>query len=124
MNVLKKMHSQIFTVRCAFRSGRAIGLYFFENSAGNTATVNGERYREILNNFYVVDMYIDRTHTQVYLIQSVTVEQQAGKLVQYNQAAAKCDLRSVISILLSEGHNAAEIHIYGNHFMRGDRVRE
>ena len=45
------MHSQRVTVWCGFWSGGIIGPYSFENEAGHSVTVNGERYRDMLTDF-------------------------------------------------------------------------
>lgn len=47
----KPLHSPKLTVWCGFWSGGIIGPYFFRNEAGNTVTVNGERYRSMITNF-------------------------------------------------------------------------
>ena len=39
------------TVWCAFSANGIIGPYFFENEAGNSVTVTGERYRAMITNF-------------------------------------------------------------------------
>lgn len=49
--VEKLMHPQKVTVWCAFFAGGIIGPFFFENDAGNSVTVNGERYRAMITNF-------------------------------------------------------------------------
>lgn len=45
------LHAQKVTVWCAFWSGGVIGAHFFEDGAGNTVTVNAQRYQEMLLNF-------------------------------------------------------------------------
>jgi len=47
----KPMHPQRVTVWCGFWSGSIIGPFFFENEQGAVVTVNGERYRAMLNEF-------------------------------------------------------------------------
>ena len=47
----KSYHTQRVNVWCAIMHDRIIGSYFFENEEGVTETVNGERYRNILNIF-------------------------------------------------------------------------
>lgn len=47
----KQLHPEKVTVWCGFWSGGIIGPYFFENENGSSITVNGERYREMINNF-------------------------------------------------------------------------
>ncbi|XP_075150474.1 uncharacterized protein LOC142224574 [Haematobia irritans] len=45
------MHPQRVTVWCGLWAGDIIGPYFFQNEAGQTVTVNGVRYREMITNF-------------------------------------------------------------------------
>ena len=40
------------TVWCGFWWGGVIGPYFFENDEGNAVTVNFERYRSMMENFF------------------------------------------------------------------------
>jgi hypothetical protein len=51
MIVEKPLHSQRVTVQCSFWAGDVILPYFFENEAGATVTVNGLRYRAMINDF-------------------------------------------------------------------------
>ena len=45
------MHPQRVTVWCGFWYGGIIGTFFLENEQGAAVTVNGERYRAMLNEF-------------------------------------------------------------------------
>ena len=45
------MHRKPVTVLCGFWSRDIIGPFFFENEQGETVTVNGDRYRAMLNEF-------------------------------------------------------------------------
>ena len=45
------MHPKRVTVWCGFWSWGIIGTFFFENEQGNAVTVNGDRYRAMLNEF-------------------------------------------------------------------------
>ena len=47
----KPTHPKRVTLWCEFWSKGIIGSYFFENEQGVTVTVNGDRYRAILNEF-------------------------------------------------------------------------
>ncbi len=47
----RPMHPQRVTVWCGFWAGGVIGPHFFENEAGETVTVNGVRYRDMITNF-------------------------------------------------------------------------
>ncbi|CAG9824599.1 unnamed protein product, partial [Phaedon cochleariae] len=56
------MHPQRVTVWCGFWSGGVIGPYFFENDIGEAITVNGERYRSMINKLFwpeLNDMDVD-----------------------------------------------------------------
>lgn len=60
--VEKPMHPQRVTVWCGLWSGGIIGPFFFENEAGNAISVNGERYRAMLTDFFfneIEDMNLD-----------------------------------------------------------------
>ncbi|XP_050310837.1 uncharacterized protein LOC126747933 [Anthonomus grandis grandis] len=45
------MHPAKVTVWCGFWAGGVIGPYFFEDAMGNALTVNGDRYRAMINDF-------------------------------------------------------------------------
>ena len=45
------MYPQRATVWCGFWYGGIIGPFFFENEQGAAVTVNGERYRALINQF-------------------------------------------------------------------------
>ena len=47
----KPTHPKQVTVCCGFWSRCIIGPFFFENEQGETFTVNGDRYRAMLNKF-------------------------------------------------------------------------
>lgn len=56
------LHSPKLTVWCGFWFGGIIGPYFFRNEAGDTVTVNGERYRSMIINFLwpqLEEVYLD-----------------------------------------------------------------
>ncbi|GFX73670.1 uncharacterized protein TNCV_4289861 [Trichonephila clavipes] len=44
------------TVWCALWAGGIIGLYFFENDEGHNVTVNGDRYRAMITNFFIPEL--------------------------------------------------------------------
>ena len=48
---MELLNPQSVTVWCTVMCDRIIGPYFFENAEGFTETVNGERYRHMLNTF-------------------------------------------------------------------------
>ena len=45
----KPTHPKRVTVWCGFWSRGIVGLFFFENEQGEAVTVNGDRYRDMLN---------------------------------------------------------------------------
>ena len=47
------LHSERVTVWCGFMEGCIIGPYFFENDIEQAVTVNGQRYYEMLDNFFI-----------------------------------------------------------------------
>ncbi|KAF2360319.1 Protein of unknown function DUF4817 [Trinorchestia longiramus] len=48
------VHPLKVTVWCGITSSRTIGPYFFEDVDGNTVTVNGNRYRQMLQEYFFV----------------------------------------------------------------------
>jgi hypothetical protein len=44
------------TVWCGVTAGRIIGPYFFENAEGKAETVNGERYRRMVEEFLIPEL--------------------------------------------------------------------
>lgn len=44
------------TVWCGFHAGGVIGPYFFFNDAGNAITVNEDRYRSMLTDFFLPEL--------------------------------------------------------------------
>ena len=51
-NIEKPTRPKRLTVWCGFWSRGIIGRFFFENEQGEAVTVNGERYRAMLNEFF------------------------------------------------------------------------
>ncbi|GFW93837.1 transposable element Tc3 transposase [Trichonephila clavipes] len=47
------LHPEKLTVWCALWAGGIIGLYFFKNDEGHNVTVNGDRYRARITNFFI-----------------------------------------------------------------------
>ncbi|GFX11303.1 uncharacterized protein TNCV_2803671 [Trichonephila clavipes] len=50
------LHPEKLTVRCALWAGGIIGPYFFKNDEGHNVTVNGDRYRAMITNFFIPEM--------------------------------------------------------------------
>ncbi|GFV81968.1 hypothetical protein TNCV_3151661 [Trichonephila clavipes] len=47
------LHPEKVTVWCALWAGGIIGPYFFKNDEGHNVTVNGDRYRAMITNFFI-----------------------------------------------------------------------
>ncbi|GFT31948.1 uncharacterized protein TNCV_3468141 [Trichonephila clavipes] len=50
------LHPEKLTVWCALWAGRIIGSYFFKNDEGHNVTVNGDRYRAMITNFFIPEL--------------------------------------------------------------------
>lgn len=50
------LHSAKLTVWCAVSGRCIIGPYFFTNDEGDTVTVNGDRYREMISTFFIPEL--------------------------------------------------------------------
>ncbi|GFX13164.1 uncharacterized protein TNCV_2989281 [Trichonephila clavipes] len=50
------LHPEKLTVRCALWAGGIIGPYFFKNDEGHSVTVNGDRYRAMITNFFIPEL--------------------------------------------------------------------
>ncbi|GFV90263.1 putative transposable element [Trichonephila clavipes] len=50
------LHPEKLTVWCALWAGGIIGLYFFKKDEGHNVTVNGDRYRAMITNFFIPEL--------------------------------------------------------------------
>ncbi|GFU46714.1 DUF4817 domain-containing protein [Trichonephila clavipes] len=50
------LHPEKLTVWCALWVGGIIGQYFFKNDEGHNVTVNGDRYRAMITNFFIPEL--------------------------------------------------------------------
>ncbi|GFX45676.1 SCAN domain-containing protein 3 [Trichonephila clavipes] len=50
------LHPEELTVLCALWAGGIIGPYFFKNDEGHNVTVNGDRYRAMITNFFIPEL--------------------------------------------------------------------
>ncbi|GFX84801.1 putative DD41D transposase [Trichonephila clavipes] len=50
------LHPEKLTVWCALWAGGIIGSYFFKNDEGHNITVNGDRYRAMITNFFIREL--------------------------------------------------------------------
>lgn len=105
--VESKLYPEKVTVWCALFAGGIIGPFFFESAAGNPVTVNGERYRAMLNDFLwpilrnydISDMWFQQDgatcHTAHATIDLLETKFQ-GRIITHNSAVKwpprSCDL--------------------------------
>ncbi|GFU88557.1 putative DD41D transposase [Trichonephila clavipes] len=50
------LHPEKLTVWCALWAGGILGPYFFKNDEGHNVTVNGDRYRATITNFFISEL--------------------------------------------------------------------
>ena len=50
------MHPKKITVRCAIHAKNVIGLNFFEDESGQTTTVTGDNYQQMIRDFLIPQM--------------------------------------------------------------------
>ncbi|GFW41917.1 DUF4817 domain-containing protein [Trichonephila clavipes] len=50
------LHLEKLTVWCALWASGIIGPYFFKNDEGHNVTVNGDRYRAMITNFFIPEL--------------------------------------------------------------------
>ncbi|GFW31334.1 uncharacterized protein TNCV_2664341 [Trichonephila clavipes] len=50
------LHPEKLTVWCDLWAGGIIGPYFFKNDEGHNVTVNGDRYRAMITNFFIPEL--------------------------------------------------------------------
>ncbi|GFY13840.1 hypothetical protein TNCV_986121 [Trichonephila clavipes] len=50
------LHPEKLTVWCALWAGGIIGPYFFKHDEGPIVTVNGDRYRAMITNFFIPEL--------------------------------------------------------------------
>ncbi|GFV30880.1 putative transposable element [Trichonephila clavipes] len=50
------LHPEKLTVWCALWAGEIIGPYFLKNDEGHKVTVNGDRYRAMITNFFIPEL--------------------------------------------------------------------
>ncbi|GFV25620.1 hypothetical protein TNCV_4017542 [Trichonephila clavipes] len=50
------LHPEKLTVWCALWAGGIIGPYFFKNDEGHNVTINGDRYRALITNFFIPEL--------------------------------------------------------------------
>ncbi|GFU67637.1 transposable element Tc3 transposase [Trichonephila clavipes] len=99
--------SRKLTVWCALWAGEIIGPYFFKNDEGHNVTVNGDRYRAMITNFFIPELnnhdvqelwfqQDDATcHTAratIHLLKNTFGERLISRFGPVNWPARSCDL--------------------------------
>ncbi|GFU76840.1 DUF4817 domain-containing protein [Trichonephila clavipes] len=56
MYVETPLHPEKLTVWCTLWAGGIVGPYFFKNGEGHNVTVNGDRYRAMITNFFILEL--------------------------------------------------------------------
>ncbi|GFU67496.1 putative DD41D transposase [Trichonephila clavipes] len=56
VHVETALHPEKLTVWCDLWAGGIIGPYFFKNDEGHNVTVNGDRYRAMIANFFIPEL--------------------------------------------------------------------
>ncbi|GFX35894.1 hypothetical protein TNCV_4214161 [Trichonephila clavipes] len=56
VHVETPLHPEKLTVWCALWAGGIIGPYFFKNDEGHNVTVNGDRYKAMITNFFIPEL--------------------------------------------------------------------
>ncbi|GFX55326.1 putative DD41D transposase [Trichonephila clavipes] len=59
------LHPEKLTVWCALWAGGIIGPYFFKNDEGHNVTVNGDRYRAMITNFFIPELNNHDVHDRL-----------------------------------------------------------
>uniref|UniRef100_A0A8D8SNF8 DUF4817 domain-containing protein n=2 Tax=Cacopsylla melanoneura TaxID=428564 RepID=A0A8D8SNF8_9HEMI len=73
----RQLHPLKCTVWCGVTADRVIGPYFFENEDGNSITVDGTRYRAMINNFLRPAV---ENHPQIWFQQDGATPHTAGTI--------------------------------------------
>ncbi|GFU68037.1 uncharacterized protein TNCV_2823801 [Trichonephila clavipes] len=69
-----KRTSEKLTVWCALWAGGIIGPYFFKNDEGHNVTVNGDRYRAMITNFFIPELNNHDVQSLVYADKPQTLD--------------------------------------------------
>ena len=78
MIIEEPLYPQRATVWCGFLAGGIIGPYFFLNEAGAAVSVNGYRYRTMINKFLWLELE-DMDVDDVYLQQGCATSHTSGE---------------------------------------------
>ncbi|GFV90180.1 transposable element Tc3 transposase [Trichonephila clavipes] len=68
------LHPEKLTVWCALRAGGIIGPYSFKNDEGHNVTVNGDRYRAMITNFFIPELNNHDVQSLVYVDKPQTLD--------------------------------------------------
>ncbi|GFT52252.1 putative DD41D transposase [Trichonephila clavipes] len=100
-------HPEKQTVWCALWAGGIIGPYFFKNDEGHNVTVNGDRYRAMITNFFIAELNnhdvqklwfqqdgatCHTAHATIYLLKDTFGDRLISRFRPVNWAPRSCDL--------------------------------
>ncbi|CAH1972213.1 unnamed protein product [Acanthoscelides obtectus] len=117
------MHPEKITVWCGLWASGIIGPYFFKDDNGRNVTVNGERYRAMITNFFLPkmeeldfsDMWFQQdratchtAHETIALLRGEFGEQFISRLGPVNWPPRSCDLTPLDYFLW--GHVKANVY--------------
>ncbi|GFU68321.1 retrovirus-related Pol polyprotein from transposon 17.6 [Trichonephila clavipes] len=68
------LHPEKLTVWCALWAGGIIRPYFFKNDVGHNVTVNGDRYRAMITNFFIPEFLMSHSSCHNRFIERHSLE--------------------------------------------------
>ncbi|GFV18719.1 uncharacterized protein TNCV_4756061 [Trichonephila clavipes] len=84
------LHPEKLTVWCALWAGEIIGPYFYKNDEGHNVTVNGDRYRAMITNFFIPEL--NNHDVQKLWFQQDGANRLISRFGPVNWSPGSCDL--------------------------------
>ncbi|GFV92774.1 uncharacterized protein TNCV_1376241 [Trichonephila clavipes] len=121
------LHPEKLTVWCALWAGRIIGPYFFKNDVGHNVTVNGDRYRAMITNFFIPELNnhdvqelwfqqdgatCHTARATIDLLKDTFGDHLISRFGPVNWPPRSCDLTPLLIIPLLSGKNHCVRHVY------------
>ncbi|GFW76798.1 DUF4817 domain-containing protein [Trichonephila clavipes] len=82
------LHLEKLTVWCALWAGGIIGPYFFKDDEGHNVTVNGDRYRAMIKNFFIPET----ARATIYLLKDTFGDRLISRFGPVNWPPRSCHL--------------------------------
>ncbi|GFV63143.1 putative DD41D transposase [Trichonephila clavipes] len=101
------LHPEKMTVWCALSAGGIIGPYFFKNDEGHNVTINGDRCRAMITNFFIPELNnhdvqelwfqqdgatCHTTRATIYLLKDTFGDRLISRFGPVNWPPSSCDL--------------------------------